>query len=162
MARQELLADVVREMPAHAASAVRLNIAISQQVGLPLTDMQCLGLLAEGPSAPGALADRLGLTTGAMTKVLDRLARDGYVSRAADPVDRRRVVIEAEPGRLAELAETFESMGGRMRDHLAGYSAEELRTVLDFIRAGVEATNAEIAEIRRHGVKHARRRVRGS
>jgi hypothetical protein len=72
-ARQDLLAQVLAEAPRHAASSVRLNVAVAHQLGMAQADLQCMGLLAEGPSAPTRLAAALGLTTGAMTKVLDRL-----------------------------------------------------------------------------------------
>ena len=83
---------------------MRLSIALAQQLGMPLADVQCLGLLAAGPSLPSDLAARLGLTTGATTKVLDRLQEAGYITRSADPADRRRIVITAEPEGFAALA----------------------------------------------------------
>jgi len=55
--------------------------------------------------APGQLAEQLGLTTGAVTKLLDRLQQAGYVTRSADPADRRRIIVAADPQRLSELAE---------------------------------------------------------
>jgi len=88
--RSQLLAEVTAEAPRHAASAVRLNIAIAQKAGMGLADVQCMGLLMDGPAAPGDLATRLGLTTGAMTKVLDRLQAGGYITRSSDPAGRRR------------------------------------------------------------------------
>src|ERR1051325_9499181 len=121
-------------MPGQAAAAVRLNIAVAHQLGMPLADVQCMGLLADGPSAPSRLAAGLGLTTGAVTKVLDRLARAGYIVRSADPSDRRRIVISADPAGLAALGSYFAPMGERMNAHLAGYTAAELDTILRFMR----------------------------
>lgn len=158
--REELLAEVNREAPRQAGAAVRLSIAIAHQVGLALADVQCMGLLAEGPSAPSDLAERLGLTTGAITKVLDRLERAGYVSRSADPSDRRRVVIAAEPRGLAELADYYGPVGERMAAYLSGCSAAELATILAFMRAGREAADEEIDRVRAQGVRHATRRHR--
>jgi DNA-binding MarR family transcriptional regulator len=153
---------VIAESPRHAGSAVRLNIAISHLLGMPLADLQCLGLLVDGLSAPSQLAEQLGLTTGAMTKVLDRLERGGYITRAADPADRRRIVIAVIPAGLAPLAEYFAPMGERMNAYLAGCSAAELETILGFMRAGEQAANEEITRIRRQGIRHATRRPRGA
>jgi DNA-binding MarR family transcriptional regulator len=160
--REELLAEVNREAPRQAGAAVRLSIAIAHQLGLALADVQCMGLLTEGPSAPSHLAERLGLTTGAMTKVLDRLERSGYVSRSADPSDRRRVVIAAAPAGLAELAGYYRPTGERMAAYLSGRSAAELETILAFMRAGREAAEEEIDRVRSQGIRHATRRPRGS
>ena len=119
-----------------------------------------MGLLAAGPSAPSELASRLGLTTGAMTKVLDRLERAGCVTRSADSADRRRITITADPDGLARVAAPDAPMGDRMSEILAGYSGEQLETVLGFIRAGQHAADEEIARIREHGIPHATRRSR--
>jgi DNA-binding MarR family transcriptional regulator len=109
--RAQLLAEVSAEAPRPGA-AVRLNIAVAHQLGLPLADLQCMGLLADGPSASGYLAAQLGLTSGAMTRVLDRLEHAGYVTRAADPSDRRRVTSAADPAGLSRLADCHAPIGG--------------------------------------------------
>jgi len=72
-----------------------------------------MGLLAEGPSAPTRLAAPLGLTTGAMTKVLDRLEAAGYITRSHDPGDRRRIIITTDPAGLARLAAHYDGIGNR-------------------------------------------------
>ena len=158
LTRGELLAAVAAEAPRQAAAAVRLSIAVAQQVGMPLTDVQCLGLLEAGPATPSDLAAQLGLTTGAVTKVLDRLEQSGFVSRAPDPGDRRRIVITAGPGGFRALAPYYAPMAAKMNEHLAGYGKKELATVLDFMRAGRIAADEEIARIREQGIRHATRR----
>jgi DNA-binding MarR family transcriptional regulator len=158
--RAGLLAELAAEAPRQGASAVRLNIAIAHQLAMPLADVQCMGLLADGPSAPGDLAARLGLTSGAMTKVLDRLERAGYVTRAADPADRRRITIAADPGGLARLAAHYAPMGEKMSRYLDQLSTADLAAVLAFMRAGREAADEEIGRIRRQGILHATRRPR--
>jgi DNA-binding MarR family transcriptional regulator len=157
--RSELLADVAAEAPRQAAAAVRLSIAIAHQIGMPLTDVQCMGLLAAGPAAPSDLALQLGLTTGAMTKVLDRLEQGGFVSRSPDPTDRRRIVITADPEGFRALTPYYAPMSEKIDRHLSGYSDDELRTVLDFMRAGRTAADEEIARIREQGIRHATRRA---
>jgi DNA-binding MarR family transcriptional regulator len=156
--RGQLLAEVAAEAPRHAASAVRLNIAIAQKLGMGLADVQCMGLLMDGPAAPSDLAARLGLTTGAMTKVLDRLQAGGYITRSSDPADRRRVRVDADPEGLAGLAALYGPMGERMNRVLDSCSTDELRVVLSFMKAGREAADAEITRIREQGVRHATRR----
>jgi DNA-binding MarR family transcriptional regulator len=160
ISREDLLAEVTAEAPRQAAAAVRLSIAIAHQLGMSLADVQCMGLLLDGPSAPSYLAERLGLTTGAMTKVLDRLERAGYINRSADPSDRRRVVIAAEAAGLAELGRQYGPVGERTAAYLAGRTAAELETILAFMRAGREVAEEEIARVRGDGVRHATRRPR--
>lgn len=159
--RRELLAGVSAEAARHDAAAVRLSIALAQQLGMPLADVQCLGLLAAGPSVPSDLAAQLGLTTGAMTKVLDRLQVAGYITRSADPADRRRIVITADPEGFAALAASYAPLRARMNRHLADYTAGELAAILAFLRAGRELADEETAHIRGQGIRHATRRSRG-
>src|ERR1700744_3207917 len=127
--RGELLAEVAAEAPRQAAAAVRLSIAVAHQVGMPLTDVQCLGLLAAGPAAPSDLAAQLGLTTGAVTKVLDRLEQTGFVARSPGPSDRRRIVINADTKGFRLLMPYYAPMAEKMNRHLSGYSDDELQTV---------------------------------
>lgn len=156
-ARATLLGQVAAEAPAHAAAAVRLNIAVADQVGLPLTDVQCIGLLINGPAAPTRLAESLGLTTGAVTKVIDRLERGGYVHRSADPADRRRIIVTVDPESLAEISHIYAPIGEAFTRRFAGYTNDELRTVLKFMRDGLEVSEAEIDRIRGSGTPHASR-----
>jgi DNA-binding MarR family transcriptional regulator len=159
--RRELLAEVSAEAVRHAAAAVRLSIALAQQLGMPLADVQCLGLLAAGPSVPSDLAARLGLTTGAMTKVLDRLQAAGYVTRSADPADRRRIVITADPEGFAALAVSDAPLRERMSGELARYTTGELAAIVTFLRAARQLADEETAHIRSQGIRHATRHARG-
>ena len=161
--QDQLIADVTAEMPRQASAARRFHIAISHQLGVWPADLECVSLLAtEGPSSPSWLAEHLGLTTGAMTKMLDRLQRAGYVTRSADPLDRRRIIVTAVPTTLAEHAWRYEGMGKRMNDAIARYSTSELAAILDFMRAGRQAADAEIALMRERGHAHAVRHPTGT
>lgn len=111
-------------------------------------------LAIEGPSSPGWLAEQLGLTTGAMTKMLDRLQKAGYITRSANPQDRRRIIVTAVPARLADHLWRYDGMGRRMNDIIARYNRTELAAILDFMERGREAADAEIALMRERGNSH--------
>src|SRR5205085_2218293 len=90
-------------------------------------------LAHSGPITAGELAQRTGLTTGAITGVIDRLAAAGFVRRAADPNDRRRVIIEPLPGRIQrQIGPLFESIARAMAELCANYSTQELAAIRDF------------------------------
>jgi DNA-binding MarR family transcriptional regulator len=158
--RQDVLAEVLAEAPRHAASSVRLNIAVAHQLDMAQADLQCMGLLVQGPSTPTRLAASLGLTTGAMTKVLDRLEAAGYIIRSHDPADRRRIVVTADPAGLARLAAPYQGIGERMRAYLSGRTQAELEVILAFMRAGEQAADQELAQIRSRGIRHRTRQPR--
>lgn len=78
------------------------------------------------------LADIVNLgTTGAVTRMVDRLERAGYVRRQADPRDRRRVIIRPVPERLAAIAPHYQGMATAWTDLLAAYSDAQLTLFLD-------------------------------
>lgn len=131
-------------------SAMVLNsLATAEAAGLNATDYYALNLLdLSGPLTSGELAVRTGLTTGATTRLIDRLEKAGYVRRAPDPADRRKVMVEsvAEPEGLDEVLKGTRSRLGAV---FQGYSGEELATLRDYFeRASVaygEATDELIA-----------------
>src|SRR6266545_2986227 len=77
-------------------SAVLLHgHASAKACDLHATDLYALNILElAGPMTPGELGTRTGLTTGPTTRLVDRLEAAGYVRRAPDPGDRRKVIVE--------------------------------------------------------------------
>ena len=116
---------------------VMLHTRIAEQMGLSGTDHKCLDLAmrAEEPITAGRLAELSGLSTGAVTGVIDRLERRGFVRRVRDPYDRRKVLIEVsreEPERYAHL---FNGLVDTMRKVMEQFSPEELAVVERYQRA---------------------------
>ena len=133
----DLREQLLEEMPLYVSSAVRFQIAVANQLQLPLSDVHAIGALLEfGPIGVGRLAELMGMTTGATTRLVDRLERGGYVSRVRDRQDRRRVVLHVVPERIAEVARYYESMGECWREQLAGYTEPQLRFLVEFLRQG--------------------------
>ncbi len=91
---EKLIDDVGVELGELRRTADRLDEAVATQFGLNRTDLRCIGILyRRGRVTAGELAEESGLTPGAITTVLDRMERDGYANRVADPSDRRRVLV---------------------------------------------------------------------
>jgi len=91
----------------YLASVVLFHMAAADEVGIGATDYQAWNLLdIDGPMTSGELARRLGLSTGATTRLIDRLEHADAARRIPDPADRRRVLVEGTghvPARLAEI-----------------------------------------------------------
>src|SRR4051794_6569019 len=81
------------------AQAVLFHVQVADALGLNATDLRCLVIAGDAPVTAGRLAELTGLTSGAITGVIDRLERGRFVRRSEDPRDRRRVVIEATHAR---------------------------------------------------------------
>jgi DNA-binding MarR family transcriptional regulator len=134
-ARTDLIAELIGALRVNSGHAVLMHARIGEQLGLAPSDHKALDLLQRfGPMTAGQLAGRTGLTSGAITGMLDRLERAGYARRARDPQDRRKVVIEPAPAGLPQLGAVFESLSQQTGALLNHYSDAELRLILDFLR----------------------------
>ncbi len=80
-----------------AAALDRFDDAASRELGAGRSDLRALDLLEDGPLTAGALASRLGLSSGSVTALVDRLVAARDVERNPDPSDRRRVVVGLRP-----------------------------------------------------------------
>jgi len=122
---------------------------ISEKMGLNATDHKCLDFLNRtGPVTAGKLAQLTGLTTGAITSVIDRLEQAGYVFRDKDPNDRRRVVVKSVPEGSAHISPLFQSISQSTLQILSQYTDEELRLILNFIRQCNDMTLAEMNKLK--------------
>ena len=159
--RHDLQEALVREMPWYISSSVRFQMAVADQLGMPVADVHAVGALLEvGPTGVRQLAELMGMTSGAVTRLVDRLERDGFVRRDPDSTDRRKVVLRVVPERIEVISQYYESMGQRWREAVDGYSDAELQFLLEFLRAGRSDAQAETARLRSEGRRHGARRRR--
>ena len=95
-----------------SGAEVLFHAVAGETLGVSPTDYKCLDLLMRTDTllTAGRLAEMSGLTTGAITGVVDRLERMGYVRRLRDPNDRRRILIAPCEGMDAKLAWVFEPL----------------------------------------------------
>lgn len=131
--------DLMLAVRKFTRSTLMLQHAIAQRNGLHVTDAECIDFLLEmGPSTAGALAKATGLTTGAITNVIDRLERAGFVKRNPDPNDRRKVVVSYVPEKHSGAKVYYEALAGEVQQLFAKYNAAEL----DFLIRHTEALTA--------------------
>jgi len=129
--------------------AVVLYEALAARIGLNATDLLGLQLIAaEGETTPGRLAELAGVTTGAITGVLDRLEKAGIVAREADATDRRRVVVRLTPGRLDELIGILEPLERSADELLGRYSPSERAAITDYLGRAATATLQTTSRLR--------------
>jgi DNA-binding MarR family transcriptional regulator len=112
----------------------------AESLGINRTDLECLSIAERrGGATAGELADESGLTTGAVTGVIDRLEHAGYARRSRDEADRRKVVVEVTP----EFYERAERIWGPMAREwleLLGkrFTAAQLEVIADFLRTSTD------------------------
>ncbi len=123
--------------------------SVAIRLGLSESDIDALELLIDtGAATAGKLSEVMGMTTGAVTRVIDRLEQAGYVRRTTDPADRRRVVVEVVPERVATVQSLLESLERACAEEVGRYSPEQLALINDFLSRMADLTQTEAARLR--------------
>src|SRR5215471_9893912 len=130
--RQEVVDELVLDLRQFVIGLLVANLEAAEAVGLNPSDLGCLCLLLlHGPSPAGRLAELTGLTTGAVTGVIDRLERAGFAKRVLDPSDRRKVIVKPDEAKVeGELLPRFAQLNRATRpDFYKGYDDKELAAI---------------------------------
>jgi hypothetical protein len=128
---------------------VVFHAAIADRLGLNASDHKCADLICNetGPITAGRLAEITGLSTGAITGVVDRLERAGFVARVPDPEDRRRVVITGIEGRAPDMRHLFLPLMEGMATLCDTYTNDELTLIAGFMQRCGAITEAQILNL---------------
>jgi DNA-binding MarR family transcriptional regulator len=143
-----LRARVIKALPAWLVPLVQFNGMIASRLGVTANELQCLYVLDhQGPSTAGELARRVNLTSGSASRMIDRLVAHGYVTRAPDPGDRRRVLVAANREAIDRVSEYYDRLNDRLAADLAGFEVSELDALLRFVAAAQRSTETELRRI---------------
>jgi DNA-binding MarR family transcriptional regulator len=146
--KQALAGRLMLALRCSSATGVLHGQSVARRVGVNSTDLECLDLiLMSGPSTAGEIARHTGLTSGAVTGLIDRLERLGLVERTADPADRRKVLVRVREDKIGPIAALYTPLEKSMQALLAGYSREELKILIDFAEKSGELLQARVSEL---------------
>ena len=144
--RKELAQQLRSEIMGYLGAASDFDERLAKKLKLSRTDMRCLDLIGRlGPMTAGRLAEESGLTTGAVTFILDRLEQSGMVTRRRDTEDRRRVWVEIVPEARHRLEVLQQPVAEEMRQVAQRFKADELAIVRDFMRQAKEVFQRQIS-----------------
>ncbi|MEO6892634.1 MAG: MarR family transcriptional regulator [Ktedonobacteraceae bacterium] len=142
-----------------SAYTLMFHQVVAEHLGLNATDLKCLDLArAEPRLTPGRLAELTGLTTAAVTSILDRLEQAGFVQRERDPSDRRKILVSPLAERAEEVARLFAPLDQALSQLYKDYTTEELAFLDEFaVRVGQILQN-ETGKLRdQSGLKTAKK-----
>jgi DNA-binding MarR family transcriptional regulator len=143
--RSELGQQLRSEIMGYLGAASEFEGGLAKKLKLSRTDMRCLDLIGRtGPLTAGRLAEEAGLTTGAVTFILDRLEETGMVTRRRDTEDRRRVWVEIVPEAQDRLADLQAPVAEEMRRVSQRFALEELAVVRDYMRQAKEVFQRQV------------------
>jgi DNA-binding MarR family transcriptional regulator len=143
------LQDLEHAVRRSSALGVIFGQTVANRVGISSSDLECLDFLnIEGRVTAGRLAELTGLTTGAITGVVDRLEKAGLVRRERDEEDRRKVFIAIVPENVAKVRRFYEHLQRGMLELWETYSDAELKLMLRFMTQGYETMLAATEELK--------------
>jgi len=148
--RDDLIQQLITQFRYVSANSVMFSQVVADKVGLHSTDNECLDfLILNGPSTAGQLSQYTGLTTGAVTAMVDRLIKAGYVRREHSEEDRRKVVITPNEEKITQEISPYSlPMGTALVTVCADFSEDELAVIARFIAQANKLAGEVITQTR--------------
>ena len=140
-----------REM---ATAVITFHETVARKLSMSAAESRCLGVLNDLEVAtPGQLAQATGLTTGAITGIVDRLEKAGYAKREPNPDDRRSLLVRImQPEKIAQtLGPIYGSLSVAMTDMSAQYTPEQLEVIGRYLTQTTEVLRAETEKLKAGG-----------
>lgn len=147
--RAALLADLNRAAREASGLGTLFAAEVARRLGISQTALECLDIIdGKGRITAGELARATGLTTGAVTGVIDRLEKRGFARRERDPDDRRRVFVRLDPAARARAAAFYRSFGVAIQELTEAYRDEEIALFVDYFGRSRAVVLAEIDKLK--------------
>jgi DNA-binding MarR family transcriptional regulator len=141
-------AEILQLLPATVQRFVNrvtlFQSSVAERLGINPIDLFALFLLRSGESKkPSELARALQVPSGTATKIVDRLEQRGIVIRSHDPSDRRGIILNVVPERIALIEEMYAGMAEHLNAVVQSASDGQLRFLLEFLNSSSEAAAEE-------------------
>jgi DNA-binding MarR family transcriptional regulator len=128
---------------------VLFHHAVAERLGLGPTDHKCLDLLRERGAMTGSkLAALTGLTSGAITGVVARLERAGYLRREPDPRDGRKQILSPARERVRNIKDVFDPIRKDVAALLEGFDTHQLSAIAEFLTRSTDFAYRHAALLR--------------
>ncbi|WP_149824072.1 MarR family winged helix-turn-helix transcriptional regulator [Streptomyces tailanensis] len=143
--------EAISAMDGLLATSIVGQQEFARKLGLSVTDLVCFAYVLEAGDTPvtaGDLAEHAHVTTGAVTGVLNRLERGGFVTRRPDPADRRRIRVIAVPDAAEKVRAVYEPYYARLAELFAQYTPDQLALLTDWFTSAGQLARAYLEESR--------------
>lgn len=148
MNRKQLINELKLVLRDSSVETVMLHQAVADSLGLNITCHQCTGLISRfGPMTAGKLAELTGLTTGAITGVIDRLEKAGYAKRVPNLKDRRVILVVLTP-KAEKIKKLFSPLSQKIEKVLEVFTDEQLTFILEFVTIFTKISQEVASELR--------------
>jgi len=150
--KKELIEELSQSIQRSGTLTVLHTSAVADKVGLSATEFESMDIISHyQPMSAGKLATCCGLTTGAITGIVDRLERAGFVCRVSDPQDRRRVLLKPIEDRKKskQVHELYRPMSEAFEALAMECSPEQLQFLVEIHNKMNAMTEKIIADMRK-------------
>ncbi len=150
----EIRGELAREIRQFTSLGTSFFRTAATQIGLAVTDVQVMDILeSTGPTTAGQLAELTGLTTGAITRILDRLAKADLVYRERDPNDGRKVIVRLAKGKneMHHVRSILDSVGEAWDEVASRYDDEQIAFLLEFLKHSNTLSRQELVRLQQIG-----------
>jgi DNA-binding MarR family transcriptional regulator len=136
--------DIIKEMrklsQLYSFSSIQMHEAVARKAGLSGTDHKYLRfLMQKGQMTAGELSTLTGLTTGAVTALIDRFEKKKFVKRQFAKDDRRKVVIEPNTKKIMEiLVPLYKEFRNKSEKLTASFSNKEIKIIETYFLKAIE------------------------
>jgi DNA-binding MarR family transcriptional regulator len=146
--RTALISQTTEEVRRQQAAYDRFHDAVAGYLKINRTDLRCLDLIDQrGRQSAGELSEATGLSTGAVTVMLDRLERAGFVRRVRDVGDRRRIMVESTDLAAKYGSEIYAPLAAQALPLYDRFTDEQLVTIVDFLKTVNEFYGTQISRM---------------
>ncbi|MEZ0453192.1 MarR family winged helix-turn-helix transcriptional regulator [Sphingobacterium thalpophilum] len=132
-----------------STQAIKRSNLVSAILGINSTDLEALEVLMRlGKATAGVLAAETGITGGAVTKMVDRLEKAGFILRETDPNDRRKVYITLHVNNLeSKVLPLYQSLVGAVNALLDEYSPQEQQLIISFLSRSIQINREDMEKL---------------
>ncbi len=147
--KQQLIEELQEQFRISGSQDIAFDDATARRLGINRTDLNCIDIIERhGEITAGELAAEAGLTTGAVTAVIDRLERAGFARRVRDEEDRRRIRVEVTPKLHQEAGPIYGPMMDEWAAMMNRATTEQLRLMVEFMRDANQVKPRHIKRLR--------------
>lgn len=133
-ARRDHVQAILRAIRDLNETMQRHTDATCRHLGMSRSEVRALNLVARrGTATPTELGTQLGVTSGGVTGILDRLEASGHLRRTDDQRDRRKVKVEVTESARRVAHRTLDDLNQALRQILTGRSADDLELLLELL-----------------------------
>ena len=153
LSKSDLIGGLIREFRASTNQDLAFEHLAAEELGVNETDLHCVNIIENsGGLSAGELASLSGLTAGAVTGVIDRLERAGFVRRVSDASDRRRVMAEVTAAFYGRANRIWGPLAADWHGVLAArFTVQELKRITDFLTAANDLSRRHVERLREMG-----------